>query len=477
MIQVKESLFYLSNLLETTYGIKSSPEMFRKAKKNDYSVFQNMKNLLFHMLLKKYDLDLHVPINDFLDSNNENQQTQQLMDNFTAISISLMYPNFTLLLKDKIHILFGGPRRILMILVWMLMSNPSFFHLMDDKLKQDILDMSSKDDIPNIADPAEYNPEDDLKSKIKTTIFQHNNKNKRELYQGLHELSELRLVLEKKICKVNGMLKLRDKKIKMLQKKTSLGDTKILKLLKNSEKYETLLRQKELKLKEVVKLIDGLGHRKNICEWLGNTRIEEKNQTPRYVALQDIEDSEIAEKIAEDLLNSSEIKISTVFTKVVKAISQMKKMVPVVKKFQNFWAQVCEELGQNKEFQKQSKKVISMVGRDLNERFPSFEVGAKERSGNYQIDTLSVLIDMMDPKKSLKNTIPSPQKEERIEKKDGKQSTDDKESRVERHYKDMIDTQDQEVKTILQNWQGFKEEFKYFLKDQSIGMIDSTLNV
>lgn len=102
--------------------------------------------------------------------------------------------------------------------------------------------MSSKDDIPNIADPAEYNPEDDLKSKIKTTIFQHNNKNKRELYQGLHELSELRLVLEKKICKVNGMLKLRDKKIKMLQKKTSLGDTKILKLLKNSEKYETLLR-------------------------------------------------------------------------------------------------------------------------------------------------------------------------------------------------------------------------------------------
>jgi hypothetical protein len=83
--------------------------------------------------------------------------------------------------------------------------------------------------------------------------------------------------LEKKIFKVNGMLKLRDKKIKTLQKKTSLGDTSLLKLLKNSEKYETLLRQKELKLKHVEKLIDGLGHRKVICEWLGNTRIEEKN--------------------------------------------------------------------------------------------------------------------------------------------------------------------------------------------------------
>ena len=44
-----------------------------------------------------------------------------------------------------------------------------------------------------------------------------------------------------------------------------------------------------------------------------------------------------------------------------------------------------------------------MVGRDLNEKFPRFETGVKEMPGNFKIDTLSVLIDMMDPKKSLKN--------------------------------------------------------------------------
>lgn len=38
MIQVKESLEYFSRLLEKTLGIKSSAELFRKAKKNDYSV-------------------------------------------------------------------------------------------------------------------------------------------------------------------------------------------------------------------------------------------------------------------------------------------------------------------------------------------------------------------------------------------------------------------------------------------------------
>ena len=39
-----------------------------------------------------------------------------------------------------------------------------------------------------------------------------------------------------------------------------------------------------------------------------------------------------------------------------------------------------------------------MVGRDISKKFPSFEVGAQDPdTGNYRIDTLSVLIDMMDP--------------------------------------------------------------------------------
>jgi hypothetical protein len=100
------------------------------------------------------------------------------------------------------------------------------------------------------------------------------------------------------------LLKLRDKKIQMLQKTTSLGDTKILKLLKNSKKFEALLKQKESKLKEVERLIDGLGHRKNICEWLGNCCLEEKNQTARYADLTDIDDADTAEQIAEDLVHS-----------------------------------------------------------------------------------------------------------------------------------------------------------------------------
>jgi hypothetical protein len=167
MIQVKESLFYLCDLLDTSFGIKTSPEIFRKAKKNDYSTFQEMKNLLFHMLLKKYDLSLHIPVADFLATSKDNPQVEKVMNDFTSICISLMYPSFNVLLKDQLHILFDGPRRILMIIVWMLMSNPSFFEQMDAQLKHDLLQMSLKDDIPGIAEPEEYNPEDDLKSKLK----------------------------------------------------------------------------------------------------------------------------------------------------------------------------------------------------------------------------------------------------------------------------------------------------------------------
>ena len=204
MIQVKESLIYLCNILETTYGIQSSPEIFRKAKKNDYSVHQDMKNLLFHILLKKYELELHIPVSEFLATCNKVAQAEKLLNNFTAICVSLMYPTFNLKLQGKIHVLFDGPRRILMILLWVLMSRPSFFEQMDVQLKQDIIDMSEKDDVDQIDDEEEeYDPEDAIQQKLKgNNVFQNNSKNKRELYEGLQGLGELRLVLEKKVFKV-----------------------------------------------------------------------------------------------------------------------------------------------------------------------------------------------------------------------------------------------------------------------------------
>lgn len=52
-----------------------------------------------------------------------------------------------------------------------------------------------------------------------------------------------------------------------------------------------------------------------------------------------------------------------------------------------------------------------MVGRDLNEKFPHFEHGVQEMPGNFNIDALSVFIDMMDPSKSLKKAESSVQKE------------------------------------------------------------------
>lgn len=128
MIQVKESLEYFSRLIEKTLMIESTAELFRKAKKNDFSVHQEMKNLLFQIFLVKYDLKLPIATKDFISKSNTDLSARKLIDDFIAISITLSYPNFTMLLDNKLYAVFDGPRRTLMILMQVLMSNLGIFN-------------------------------------------------------------------------------------------------------------------------------------------------------------------------------------------------------------------------------------------------------------------------------------------------------------------------------------------------------------
>lgn len=74
-----------------------------------------------------------------------------------------------------------------------------------------------------------------------------------------------------------------------------------VKLLQSQKMYNTLLQEKEEMLGEIDYFIDGLGHRKVICEWLGHCCIEEKNQMRRYEDLTDVDDFEEAEKITQQI--------------------------------------------------------------------------------------------------------------------------------------------------------------------------------
>ena len=148
MIQVKESLEYFSRLLEKTLGIKSSAELFRKAKKNDYSVQQEMKHLLFQVFLVKYDLSLPIPLEEFLKKADSDSKAEKTIDDFIAISIALSYPNFTIQLDNRNYAVFDGPRRVLMILMQVLMSNMDFFKIVDSRLTEILIECAEKTKVP-----------------------------------------------------------------------------------------------------------------------------------------------------------------------------------------------------------------------------------------------------------------------------------------------------------------------------------------
>lgn len=48
-------------------------------------------------------------------------------------------------------------------------------------------------------------------------------------------------------------------------------------MLQSQKRFNLLLEEKESMLRDIDYFIDGLGHRKVICEWLGHCCIEEKN--------------------------------------------------------------------------------------------------------------------------------------------------------------------------------------------------------
>ena len=188
----------------------------------------------------------------------------------------------------------------------------------------------------------------------------------------------------------------------------------------------------------------------------------------RYEDLTDVDDFEEAEKITQQIYSTQDVKISEVFALVVKGQGQMKKISPLVQKFQEFWSEICQELGENKEFQKKCKIAVASVSRDIESRFPSFEYQVKESPQQYRIDALSVLIDMMNPAKSQKKCQPA---NDRFADEEQKNSGDSQEQAA----KQKISEYELEAETTIEMWQEFKEEFKDFLRNQGIGMIDSTL--
>lgn len=151
----------------------------------------------------------------------------------------------------------------------------------------------------------------------------------------------------------------------------------------------------------------------------------------------------------------------------------MKQISPLVQKFQEFWSEACQELSENKEFQKKCKIAVASVSKDIETRFPSFESNVKQSQENFQIDALSVLIDMMDPAKSVKKSNADKELSTADLTSESKSGADQNTQDLKLKKK-MADIE-AEAQKVITKWQDFKEELKFFLQEQGIGMIDSSL--
>ena len=104
--------------------------------------------MLFQVFLVKYDLSLPIPLEEFLKKADSDSKAEKTIDDFIAISIALSYPNFTIQLDNRNYAVFDGPRRVLMILMQVLMSNMDFFKIVDSRLTEILIECAEKTKVP-----------------------------------------------------------------------------------------------------------------------------------------------------------------------------------------------------------------------------------------------------------------------------------------------------------------------------------------
>ena len=469
MIQVKEALTYFCELLYDVYGIRVSAEVLRKAKKNDPAVKSKILDIILQIFSRKHSKtikNLHsLPIG----------QKKQLFSFFMAFYGA----PFSVVYNEKPYYLLDGSSRLLQILLWLCYSKFDLISEFDSGVKSNItkavqLDISSLGNVGEDFESENLRNSQNLSSKK----FQNDQK----FLQTLRSLEELKLVAEKKYERVKQLLALRKKKIGMLPISSESESTmEYIRALKNDSKFSKMLEMKEKELKRIDYLIEGLKHRKVICEWMGHTRVEEKQTIPDYGMYKDIDDNEVSERLAGDEVATKLVNLSEVFTRVTATLDSMKTKAAVIKEFTRFWEAASSELQKSQFFKKRIRAIVPSLSGDLESLYPSpeqLEGADDEESGfgggdgrervEYEIDTLRVIFDLIESvnfkfESSVNTDLDGVEGGGRDGEGDGRDGFV------------ILGRQVEHMEAVKQKWRRFKRGFKEFLESHDIRMVDPDL--
>lgn len=124
MIQVKQSLIYLCNILKESYEVDLDAETVRLAKKNNPIAKQPLEEAILKMLTKHHQKEIDVTSLD-----------QDQRNDLLSFFLSFYAQPFTIIYKEKQYLLKDGSRRLLQMLAWLIFSKFNLIPEIDSLIK------------------------------------------------------------------------------------------------------------------------------------------------------------------------------------------------------------------------------------------------------------------------------------------------------------------------------------------------------
>lgn len=377
MIRVKESLAYLAEFIQVATcnlcrQISISPETLRRSKLNEAGVVKDMRKLICDLIgvAEGFQMKEDLPESAYKDTLN--------------LYLSLNSNPFVMEIHGEYYLDLDSSRELLKILCWLLFSNKKLLTILDKELVKSFCEIKI----------------DDL-SKDDKTQNKSPEKSKLQQIEDLNELIQLKTIFFLKLDAVNSLQEHHEKKLGKLlgslhsaAQDKSKGDSglssmspgSLLSLLSNKTALDNLTRQQS----QASKLIDQVGQRSTVLEWMAHAVVEERQEKNQQISSLDYPE---AGELAQKCKNIRILELQEIYNDVTKKLELLSSVADKVRKFGEFWSTQCHRMSTNADY----KKVIgSIVNRETTRLANKYKKKkeTEDQEVNKQIDLFKVLVDL-----------------------------------------------------------------------------------
>lgn len=370
MIRVKESLAYLSDVFHcaSNAAISVTPEVLRRSKLNDPGVAAEMRRLLCQMVGLAEGFTMKEGCGDAAYS--------EVLNLF----LSLNKNPFVMQVGSEAFVDLQSSRELLKIMCWLLFSNKKLLTLMDKEMLTACceikIDQLTKQDTGPGPEKSKLQQLDDINELMQLkTIF----------FLKLEAIKTLADAHTKKLDKVLGSLQTAASKSQSQLSK--MTPARLLALVSDKKAADHLIQKQE----QVQKLVDQVGHRSTVLEWIAHSVIEEKTEKGQEVSSLDYPETH---RLAQECQATKLLELREIYNTVSKRFDSMSNAAEYVRKFGDFWAAQCQRMSTNPDYKKVIGTVVNRETTRLATKYKVKKEASDSNEVNTQIDLFKVLVDM-----------------------------------------------------------------------------------